>query len=660
MTPQSQSRMIPESEDPATLSRAFLVQGENAMAVRIQLISRTALSMMLIGLAACADANPRQEAQRNIEELSMRLSVAVRSDDEETLDSLTKEASRLQVETPAQEEAKAGIKATAEAHLATLQYEDIVARANDIVLAFHVAVDYATQAALLRVAGAAMQETSQERGVDVLAPLQDDQRQRRAEMESQLQEINARIATLQTATADARRRADALREEADGLLREAQELGPVEGFNPLRKGLATIRQAEGVDLDAATIALESEIHAQRTAGDAQAEVDGITVLLPKLRDSMDRLGQIRGASREGAASLRTLADEFDASAAEAMSNASSQAADLAAAWGDVASTLDRAYRATSRAGGTSRESRATAAARSLNLLWTLGRIQEAYAAFLSQDAAAVSRMIDLGIVTSASTWQERANSLSSLLDDAAANATATYEQAKQVAGKLGNNGAAMAAQLDRRIAALAGELLPPPAPVAPPAGGTTSAPTPPASTPTAVPGFESPEALVAYLNDLSFEDMPPLETVYTAKSADAKSVLAATTKIVDASQRAMRVVRNRFGDKGITAVRDALAEKNLDLEQNLDAASVTMVSDIEATVRDGRSGTVMTMVKVPRGWMLSLDSIATPAVAAQLDAATQLMVNLFNTLAQQVEAGTIQSVEQLSFAISAALMGGGV
>ncbi len=108
------------------------------------------------------------------------------------------------------------------------------------------------------------------------------------------------------------------------------------------------------------------------------------------------------------------------------------------------------------------------------------------------------------------------------------------------------------------------------------------------------------------------------------------------------------------------AVRDALAEKNLDLEQNLDAASVTMVSDIEATVRDGRSGTVMTMVKVPRGWMLSLDSIATPAVAAQLDAATQLMVNLFNTLAQQVEAGTIQSVEQLSFAISAALMGGGV
>ena len=36
--------------------------------------------------------------------------------------------SRLQVETPAQEEAKAGIKATAEAHLATLQ--DAIARAR--------------------------------------------------------------------------------------------------------------------------------------------------------------------------------------------------------------------------------------------------------------------------------------------------------------------------------------------------------------------------------------------------------------------------------------------------------------------------------------------------------------------------------------------------
>jgi hypothetical protein len=68
----------------------------------------------------------------------------------------------------------------------------------------------------------------------------------------------------------------------------------------------------------------------------------------------------------------------------------------------------------------------------------------------------------------------------------------------------------------------------------------------------------------------------------------------------------------------------------------------------------------MTMVKEPRGWMLSLDSIATPAAATQLDAATQLRVTLFNTLAQQVKAGTIQSVEQLSFAISSALMGGGV
>ncbi len=650
--------MIPESIDPATLSRAFLVQGENAMAVRIQLISRTALSMMLIGLAACADANPRQEAQRNIEDLSMRLSVAVRSDDETALDRLAKEASRLQVETPAQEEAKAGIKATAEAHLATLQYEDIVARANDIVLAFHVAVDHATQAALLRAAGAAMQETSQERGVDVLASLQDDQRQRRAEMESQLQVVNARIATLQTATTEARQRADALREEADGLLREAQERGPVEGFNPLRKGLATIRQAEGVDLDAASSALRSEIHAQRSAGDAQAEVDGIAVLLTKVRDSMDRLGQIRGASREGAASLRTLADEFDASAAEAMSKASSQAAELAAAWGDVASMLDRAYRATSRAGGNSRESRATAAARSLNLLWTLGRIQEAYAAFLSQDAAAVSRMIDLGVITSASTWQERASSLSSLLNDATAKATATYEQAKQVAGKLGNKSAAMAAQLDRRIAALAGELLPPPAPEAPPAGGTTSAPAPPASSPATNSGFQSPEALVAYLNDLSIENMPPLDTVYVAKSSDAKKMLAASTKIVDAGQQAMRVVRDRFGDDGVAAVRDALAGTGL--EQELDPASVTMVSDTEATVRDGRSGTVMTMIKEPRGWMLSLDSIATPAAATQLDAATQLMVTLFNTLAQQVKAGTIQSVEQLSFAISSALMGGGV
>lgn len=650
--------MIPESVDPATLSRAFLVQGENAMAVRIQLISRTALSMMLIGLAACADANPRQEAQRNIEDLSMRLSVAVRSDDETALDRLAKEASRLQVETPAQEEAKAGIKATAEAHLATLQYEDIVARANDIVLAFHVAVDHATQAALLRAAGAAMQETSQERGVDVLASLQDDQRQRRAEMESQLQVVNARIATLQTATTEARQRADALREEADGLLREAQERGPVEGFNPLRKGLATIRQAEGVDLDAASSALRSEIHAQRSAGDAQAEVDGIAVLLTKVRDSMDRLGQIRGASREGAASLRTLADEFDASAAEAMSKASSQAAELAAAWGDVASMLDRAYRATSRAGGNSRESRATAAARSLNLLWTLGRIQEAYAAFLSQDAAAVSRMIDLGVITSASTWQERASSLSSLLNDATAKATATYEQAKQVAGKLGNKSAAMAAQLDRRIAALAGELLPPPAPEAPPAGGTTSAPAPPASSPATNSGFQSPEALVAYLNDLSIENMPPLDTVYVAKSSDAKKMLAASTKIVDAGQQAMRVVRDRFGDDGVAAVRDALAGTGL--EQELDPASVTMVSDTEATVRDGRSGTVMTMIKEPRGWMLSLDSIAAPAAATQLDAATQLMVTLFNTLAQQVKAGTIQSVEQLSFAISSALMGGGV
>ncbi|MDP6601411.1 MAG: hypothetical protein QGH76_03850 [Phycisphaerales bacterium] len=628
------------------------------MAVRIQLISRTALSMMLIGLAACADANPRQEAQRNIEDLSMRLSVAVRSDDETALDRLAKEASRLQVETPAQEEAKAGIKATAEAHLATLQYEDIVARANDIVLAFHVAVDHATQAALLRAAGAAMQETSQERGVDVLASLQDDQRQRRAEMESQLQVVNARIATLQTATTEARQRADALREEADGLLREAQERGPVEGFNPLRKGLATIRQAEGVDLDAASSALRSEIHAQRSAGDAQAEVDGIAVLLTKVRDSMDRLGQIRGASREGAASLRTLADEFDANAAEAMSKASSQSAELTAAWGDVASMLDRAYRATSRAGGNSRESRATAAARSLNLLWTLGRIQEAYAAFLSQDAAAVSRMIDLGVITSASTWQERASSLSSLLNDATAKATATYEQAKQVAGKLGNNSAAMAAQLDRRIAALAGELLPPPAPEAPPAGGTTSAPAPPASSPATNSGFQSPEALVAYLNDLSIENMPPLDTVYVAKSSDAKKMLAASTKIMDAGQQAMRVVRDRFGDDGVAAVRDALAGTGL--EQELDPASVTMVSDTEATVRDGRSGTVMTMVKEPRGWMLSLDSIATPAAATQLDAATPLMVTLFNTLAQQVKAGTIQSVEQLSFAISSALMGGGV
>jgi hypothetical protein len=244
------------------------------------------------------------------------------------------------------------------------------------------------------------------------------------------------------------------------------------------------------------------------------------------------------------------------------------------------------------------------------------------------------------------------------LNDATAKATATYEQAKQVAGKLGNNSAAMAAQLDRRIAALAGELLPPPAPEAPPAGGTTSTPTPPASSPATNSGFQSPETLVAYLNDLSLENMPPLNTVYVAKSADAKKMLAASTKIVDAGQRAMRVVRDRFGDDGVAAVRDALAGTGL--EQELDPASVTMVSDTEATVRDGRSGTVMTMVKEPRGWMLSLDSIATPAAATQLDAATPLMVTLFNTLAQQVKAGTIQSVEQLSFAISSALMGGGV
>ncbi len=624
-------------------------------------LTRLLTSLLILALPALAGCeqpavDPAQEVQATLDELATQLTASMRVDDMDGLNAIATRATSLRTATPSQGAAKAMLASTARARMADLQYAELIVEASDRVMELSMAAGEAGEAALLRAAAASMSQASQPLGEDALSPMETAIERRSSTLDGLLAEADDRISALALASGDARDEAVNLRLQADDLLLAAREGGYIEGFRTFREGMRTIRDADGVDLGAASIELESELDAQRRAKDARAEIDGIRDLLDSIRNSMDLLGRLRRASRDGAASLRSLADEIDFSAANAMDAASERAAELAIRWQEAVDLLSAAIEDAARGAGQSREARSAAAAWSLDLQWTLGRVEEARAAFLRDRAIALQDMVDLGVVTASAKWSQLASVAVAAADTATDAAKAAYEEARTAAAQLGNRGEAIAATLQRRIDVLDGNALPPPPDdTSSAAGGTGIVDGPGTHDIPAGAGFATPEALVAAIVAIETTcTMPPLTSLVDARSDRNKQLIAAGQPMMQAAVLAYCLLEEKLGDDpDYHQAKEGMLGMFLELPLQVDPATVQQTGADTATVDDPSGYTTWNLVLVDGGWKVSEESFMGELVMDS-DLSTEEMLTqateataMWTKLADALKGGQISTLQDL-------------
>ena len=589
---------------------------------------------------------------------------AVSRNNQEALKKLISNAGRLRPAAPSQTQSKNLLLSTAKSKLAQLQFESISATTNTVRTKLQRAVSQATQVARLRDKASSMTDAGYfmpdnanlVQAIEyALDPLQ-------SKFNTQLREASARITNLESQSQSSRDQASELRETADALFEEAEQAGIRQGHNAYKSGVETMRQSQKIDLAAATIELQTHMNYTPMQEDAKAELIAIGSILAGVEYTGELLQKLRNSSIDGAASLRQLADELDYESATMMQEATDASSGLTAQWDEVADLLQEALQASGPSRTNDPDEKQATAMWKLNLEWTLGRIQEAKRRFLMEETEALLGIIDAGIENSAGKWQSLSSATAGKVEEATINAIAAYENAKQLASNGGAKSDVQARQLDWRISVLQGN---PIHELAVPDNSYQTDPSP-STIPTSNPssdGFSSPEALISAFNQIpSPTDMDGTQsaidfsTFYSASDEMSQKFIDFQQGMLSGIANLLTAVRTHIGEDAVTAFKSELpAGGGGGMSIKLDASSLSMSDDNEATVRDA-TGKSYNLQNTSRGWMIVLTSRDEGAeMAAMMFGMLAPIVEAMNNATQQINSGQITSIDQLNAMMESAM-----
>ena len=610
-----------------------------------QLTRLSSIGICSILLCSCLEEASSSDAA-NLEKLMHELNTAVLSDDTSGLESIIDAAKRLPQGSGAK--AKTLILSTAQAKLGKISGKRISGETALVSASFKHAVLVANQASMLRSAATAMSAAAKLDGGDAAATYQTSMKQVKETLHRQLDQARADISRLSYESEKAEVIAKALLEEANTLLVIAEELDDVDGLKPFKKGMAKMRKSDQSHLLAVTKEIESTFIAARQADDASVELEALALRLQGIRYSMELLGTFRQTSKEGASELRKLADERDSASAAILTESTQLASELLTRWESASTLLEESIQ--SRGGGRStqsKESKAAGDSWKLKTAWSLGQMQESQVNFLTEECAALTEVLDSGIVTGATRWQTILEACQAQVTQLTAASLQSYEKAKETARELGRDGESSVFQLDVRIAKLSGTASPvtPNTPEETPQDNTTSQSTSTGS------GFSTPQELVVFINEnFGFASE---SKAYLKKTPNAKKVFDTVQSLYAGFDQLSTAIDEKFGNKGSSSLR---AFENMIPEFAADPSTIVMVTDDTATITV--SNHLYTMLKTENGWLVDFDAVVeSVGLMQQLPQITKV-VRALQSVTAQINDGSITDVGQLQFAIGAAMMGG--
>lgn len=611
------------------------------------------ITVIAMTLCSCKEEPTSENAvQQSIDLLLTELQIATMGSNAQGLEQVIASANKIRPTAQAQIQSKNILLSTAKEKLAQLQFQILSAKTTAIIPIFSLAENQAIQVALLRDAADSLSISAQNELLlsEEITSAQDPKRNH---YNDQLSDALAELEALDSQRQVSKEDAQALRQQADQLLNEAEDAGLIKGHSAYKSGVKTMRQSQQADLSAAEIELLYQMQAKPLRDDAKAELEAIASILNGMEHTESLLEHLQSTTTQSAADFRELADDIDTQAAGTMNEAITQASGLIEEWNALTSLIQDAMRGSGRAQGKSRETQQTAGIWKLDLEWTLGQVEEAKRTFLLEEARSLHAFVEYGIVTSSSKWRDLSNSIRAEVEQATISAMAAYENAKQLAGNIGQQGVTLIQQLDRRMAILNGDAIPTPAPVSETTEGTI-----PSSS--SGGGFDTPQALITAFNvatDIdAFDGTAPVVNIdqfYKFEDDQAIQLVAFMNKAIQSTGNMLIAIRDNMGEDAVTEFRSKNPSQAKSFVMTIDPSSIVQPNDEEATATEV-SGKQVRLQLTPSGWKIVLSMGNDSEASMAFTMMSQTLAPIFDSISlitKQIKDGQITTIDQLEEAM---------
>ncbi len=422
----------------------------------------TLAALLILTALGCEDSADNTIRQ-SLDALLVDLEAAVSKNSQDELHKVIQNAKNLQTTSQMHTQSKNLILATANEKLARLEYSALSASLNSTKASMQTVAAQTDQITHIRGTASSFYQAGQpSNSIDMGQEIQLIAEQSRIVQSDNITQATSSIANSKTKSYAARAEAYNLSGTAEELFQQAEEQGLVAGHKSFKQGVKTVRKSQKFDNSAEAIEIESSLLTQRLLDDARAELEAIASILNSVKNTSDLLEQIRSASIQNAASLRLFADELDNEVAMLMDETIETAHNVIAKLDTIINETQSAIHAVSRSAGNSRDARETTSTWKLGLEWLLGQVEESKYALLLEERETISKLIENKIVTSSNKWLALGDSIDAKIEQAANNAIAAYENARDLVKNLGKKGESLSIQFDTRISVLQGNPVPMP------------------------------------------------------------------------------------------------------------------------------------------------------------------------------------------------------
>lgn len=616
------------------------------------------LSMLLVLVAiapmACDEpADSENSIQKTLDTLLFDLQVATSSNNSDRLTAVISSTNRVRPTTQSQKQTKNLLLSCASEKLAQLQIHDLSAETAVATSIFQLAENQAIQVSRLRSIADSLAITE---GSDLptSAKIVSAQQPLKNHFDAQLTNAIAEAASHDSKSQESRDIAKIHLEDANKMFEDAENKGIVDGHSTYKSAVKKIRASHKADLEAAMIELQSHMHAIPLRDDARAELEAIASILNGMQNTENLHKNHRDISIQNAADFRELADEIDTLTAETMNSAINLASTLNKRWSSTANLLQDAMKNAGRERGASREAQRTSGLWKLELEWTLGKVEETKRSLLVEQARAVQSLIDNGIVTTSSKWQELSAAISIEIEQATITAISAYENAKQLASNVGAVGNSFIHQLDTRMTLLQGGALPVPNQNE---TGSTASPL------SGSAGYSTPQTLVEAFNTAvnikEFDGSTPVTDIrkfYLAGTPEAQEFIDFMNTMIQSTGNILIAIRANIGADAITLFMEANPMPSKDIMLYIDPTSIITIDENEAVARD-LSGKQTFLQHTPQGWKIHIGSESSESETEAAMALT-MMMQMFspvfdgmNSVTEQINNGQITTIDQINEAM---------
>jgi hypothetical protein len=622
-----------------------------------------------------AEAKRRAEVQQQITEARaqfQKASLGPTAPDDDHADQTRRELNRI-VSTlqgvtdgaPGQQAAKSLLVAEALSELSLIEYRRIHDIESDHQVDRQIAHNRLLGLQRLAATRQAREAISTEQHRAELAQIRRATDEQLRQLQQQLSRINEPIAELTERNERDQARIDELREQAAEMIRRAEELGPADGFTTFENAIGIQREADLIQFRAAhrelELLLEHQPIKQMTERQVQAAEDLKRQVEQAIGDleSFDALyasagSTLRDRIRQGSDDLRQTVERIS----------DSMTGDLAAAYSEAADHLERAASQARNAATRQRGTEANAArlieARANE---SLGRLYWRQAGGVADHLALLRAIVASdNAIGDAQPYRARIEQFAQQHESLLGQAKGAYTQAKESLTMISGAAAQQVGQyrqnLEMLVAALDGEEVDawqPDMPQMP--DDVAERVDRPRDAARAGAGFESADALVAFLRGMDETNMSDVERMIAATHAETRAGRA-YANLMNSMTRSMvdlmAAVEEQFGAAAVAQLSQAAGGGSAFEGITIVDRSETRATASFQPMPSMPDGT-LELVNINGQWFIDADSLGDDAgtdpgmeefAIAMMEQMATAMNQQINELTRRVRAGEFDSIDQ--------------